>query len=232
MSFIAVPASGMVPRYFRRNRGIASGISVGGSSLGGVVWPIIADQLLHKHQLSFGWTVRVMGFVMLPIMALVLLTVRPPRQSMSDATGNKSSEELTEARRIHRAQLLQPPFLLLCCGLFFNFMAFFAPFLFISTYAVELGMSQRLAFYLVSIVNGASFFGRVLPGFVADRWGRFNILVVSSLSASIVAFCWTTATSVAGVVVFIAAYGFASGVRNPFDRFHCCSSTDMLFRRL
>ena len=36
MSFIAIPASGMVPRYFRRNRGGATGFTVGGSSIGGM----------------------------------------------------------------------------------------------------------------------------------------------------------------------------------------------------
>lgn len=40
MCFIAIPASGMVPRYFKRNRGLATGFTVAGSSLGGVIWPI------------------------------------------------------------------------------------------------------------------------------------------------------------------------------------------------
>lgn len=72
-------------------------------------------------------------------------------------------------------------------------------------------MSSSLAFYLVSIVNGASLLGRVLPGVVADRWGRFNLLVTSAFTAGIIVFCWTGATTVAGLVVWTAAYGFASG---------------------
>lgn len=213
MSFIAIPASGMVPRYFKRHRGIASGISVAGSSLGGVIWPIVMDQLLYKHKLSFGWSMRIVGFIMIPLLGLVIATVRLPLESKTTTDEKKkSTAELREARREYRGELKKPPYILLCCGLFFYYLAFFAPFLFVSTYAVQLGMSHQLSFYTVSVVNAASFWGRVLPGFVADRVGRFNVLLVSSFFAAIVAFCWTVATSVAGVFIWIAAYGFASGV--------------------
>lgn len=37
MSFTTIPASGIVPRYFRRNKGLATGMSVAGSSLGGEI---------------------------------------------------------------------------------------------------------------------------------------------------------------------------------------------------
>lgn len=217
MSFVAIPASGAVPRYFRRHRGVASGISVAGSSLGGVVWPLVMDQLLYRHRISFPWSMRIVGFIMIPLLALVLLLVRFPTPSPTNTNTPiaKSAAELQAARKAARAALTRPPFLLLCAGLFFDYLAFFSPFLFVAPYAVSLGLSRRLAFYLVSIVNAASFFGRILPGFLADRCGKFNVLVASSLGASIVAFCWTAATSAAGVVVWIAAYGFASGVRPP-----------------
>lgn len=229
MSFIAIPASGMVPRYFNRHRGIASGISVAGSSLGGVIWPIVMDQLLYKHKLSFGWSMRIVGFIMIPLLGAVVLTVRLPREEGDKAGEEKSPAELQEARRQHRAVLKKRPFVLLCAGLFFYYLAFFTPFLFISTYAVKLGMSHRLAFYTVSVVNAASFWGRVLPGFIADRVGRFNVLFVSSFFAAIVGFCWTAATSPAGVFVWIAGYGFASGVSPSHSQAAIESPTDFLF---
>lgn len=54
MSFIAVPSSGIVPRYFNRHRALATGISIGGSSLGGIIWPIVFDRLFHHDGVSFG----------------------------------------------------------------------------------------------------------------------------------------------------------------------------------
>ncbi|KAK5122335.1 hypothetical protein LTR85_004246 [Meristemomyces frigidus] len=218
MSFIAIPASGMVPRYFKRNRGLATGITVAGSSLGGVLWPIAFDQMLHQDGIGFPWAMRIAGFVMMPICILCILIIRlpgPVKHTATEDTSEASAMEKSTDKQQHKKKdlsvLRKPPYVLLCAGLFLSIFGFFAPFFYVSTYAVSLGMSSSFAFYLVSIVNGASLFGRILPGIVADRWGRFNMLVVSAFTAGIIAFCWTKATSVAGLVVWCVAYGFASG---------------------
>ncbi|KAK5132611.1 hypothetical protein LTR08_008810 [Meristemomyces frigidus] len=215
VSFIAIPASGTVPRYFKRNRGLATGISVGGSSLGGILWPIAFDRMLHHDGIGFPWAVRIAGFTMLPLCCICVLTVRWPIRPNSAASPEEGSDPTTEkgtnGKKKDLSALKEPPFVLLCAGLFLAILGFFAPFFFVTTYAVSLGMSPSFSFYLVSIVNGASLFGRILPGIVADRWGRFNMLAASAFTAGIIAFCWTTATSVAGLVVWSAAYGFASG---------------------
>ena len=174
MSFVAIPAAGMCPRYFKRHRGLASGISVAGSSLGGVLWPVACDQLLHTDRISFDWTIRIVAFIMIPLLITVLLIVRPPLEKQSHGDeGAKGLNNAPEKKQVDRATLrkdiLKPPFVLLCCGLFLAYLGFFSPFFFVSTYATHLGMSQRFAFYLVSMVNGASLFGRILPGF----WVRF-----------------------------------------------------------
>jgi hypothetical protein len=83
---------------------------------------------------------------------------------------------------------------------------------YVSSYATSLNMSTSFSFYLLSIVNGASFFGRILPGILADRYGCFNLLFSAALSSGVVAFCWTGATTTAGVTIWSVAYGFASGV--------------------
>jgi MFS family permease len=170
MSFVDIPASGMCPRYFKRNRALASGVSVAGSSLGGVIWPIACDQLLHNAGLSFGWTIRIVGFTMIPLLFIVVLTVRPPAavgsrvDENSDGTPGLSDKTPIDRREL-RKDIAKPPFVLLCIGLFLAYLGFFGPFFFISTYATHLGMSQRMAFYIVSILNAASLFGRILPGF-------------------------------------------------------------------
>lgn len=76
-------------------------------------------------------------------------------------------------------------------------------------------MSPNLAFYLISIVNSAIFLGRILPGFVSDKFGRFNMLVISAFTSGVIAFCWTAAKSTAGLTIWTVAYRFASGVCLP-----------------
>lgn len=76
------PVMGLVTTYFSKHRAVAVGIVASGSATGGLVYPTIVRQLLPK--IGFGWTVRVMGFMMLAIgcfTASLLRTRLPPRRS-------------------------------------------------------------------------------------------------------------------------------------------------------
>ncbi len=57
-------------------------------------------------------------------------------------------------------------------------MGLFLPINYIILEGVHWGMSYELAQYLVPILNAASFFGRTIPGFVADKIGRFNMMFI------------------------------------------------------
>jgi nitrate/nitrite transporter NarK len=47
----------------------------------------------------------------------------------------------------------------------------FTPIFYVQQFAESMGMSAGASFYLLSIINGSSAFGRIIPGFVADRFG-------------------------------------------------------------
>jgi fucose permease len=113
---------------------------------------------------------RILGFIMIPLLALVVLTVRNPvvpQQTPEDGTSSDHEKE-NVTRKEYRKDIAKPPFILLVCGLFLSYLGFFTPFYFIPTYATHLGMSQTLSFYLVSILNGASLVGRILPGYLVS----------------------------------------------------------------
>jgi MFS family permease len=65
-----VPAVTAPAHYFKKRRPIALGLVVSGSSIGGVVWPIALNQLLMHRRLSFGWSVRIVGFAQLGVLML------------------------------------------------------------------------------------------------------------------------------------------------------------------
>ncbi|KAF2095027.1 MFS monocarboxylate transporter [Rhizodiscina lignyota] len=186
VSFLTIPVVAMVSKWFVKNRGLAIGATISGSSVGGVIWPIALDQLLNEDGLSFGWTLRVVGFVILPVVIVAIILA-----------------DLSIAKNV--------TFLLLCGGLAFMFLGLFTPLFFVTSYAAHIGMSTGLSFHLLSIANGASLFGRILPGFLADRYGPFNLLSLVAMFSGVVAFCMTAADTVGGLVVWALAYGFASG---------------------
>jgi MFS family permease len=92
-------------------------------------------------------------------------------------------------------------------------MGLFIPFTFIILEATAKGMGASLAGYLVSILNGASIFGRTLPAYAADRFvGRFNIMIVMAIITTILVLgMWIPASSNAAIIVFAALFGFTSG---------------------
>lgn len=224
MAFLFCPAMATVSRHFNKNKGLAMGITVGGSSVGGIIWPIVINELLNKDRITFGWTLRIVGFIMLPLLLLAVLTIHmPPIVEHEECLSNQEAQESqkrpeeTNKRNGFLAIVKNITFLLLCAGLAICYLGMFSPFFYVTSYAKDLGQPVSLAFYLVSIVNAASLFGRILPGFLADRYGHFNLCSLAALFSGIIAFCWTAVTSVAGLVIWALAYGFASGVSFPID---------------
>jgi MFS family permease len=73
-------------------------------------------------------------------------------------------------------------------------------------------MSANLSSYLLSILNAASIFGRILPGIIADKLGRFNVMIITTaFSAIIVLALWLPSIGNAPIIVFCVLYGFSSG---------------------
>lgn len=214
MSLLVAPSVAIVGQYIKVKRGAAMGIVIAGSSLGGVVWPIVISELLKNESVGFGWTMRIVGFIMIPLLAVACICCRPPLEQARAQISDREAQPQQikdEKRRPDFSILKKTEMRLLCLAFFTIYFGMFAPFFFITSYASAMGFSGDLAFYSVSILNGASMFGRILPGMVADKYGRFNFCMLFTFLSGVIALCWTKATSVAGLVVFAAAYGFTSG---------------------
>ncbi|KAJ4323105.1 hypothetical protein N0V84_004505 [Fusarium piperis] len=192
------PALAAVPQWFDANRGAAMGLSIAGSSLGAVVFPIVLSKLLTTTDLGFGWSVRITAFIMLPILAFSSICIRarlPPRRTQFFLWSS----------------FRQPMYVLLIISLLFGMVGMYVPLFLLPTYAIKKGMSESLAGYMVAIVNGASVFGRVIPGVLGDKFGRINTLIVAALATGIVVFCWPEAETNASIIVIAAVFGFCSG---------------------
>ncbi|KAJ4251885.1 hypothetical protein NW762_011182 [Fusarium torreyae] len=198
MGFLQVPAFAAVSQYFDKKRAAAFGIAVSGSSVGGVVFPIALSKMLNDSSLGFEWSIRVMGFVMIPLMTFSCIAIRPRVPS------RKTSFFLVSSFK-------NPLYLIIIGSLFLMFIGMFSPLFFLPTYAVTRGMDVTLASYLLAITNAASTFGRVIPGILADKYGRLNMYSAGGISTGIVILCMNEAKSTAGLVVYAIAFGFTSG---------------------
>ena len=80
--FTFCPCLALISTYFLKRRSIAIGITASGSVLGGVIFPIMARQLLP--QIGFPWTIRAIGFIQLGMIVVANILVKPrikPRKS-------------------------------------------------------------------------------------------------------------------------------------------------------
>jgi predicted MFS family arabinose efflux permease len=189
-----------VVSWFLRRRALAFGIMVAGSSLGGVILPIMLTQLIPR--IGFGWTIRTIAFLFLFLLSIACMTVK------SRLTPNPRPVKLSDYTR----SLREPAMITTIAGGFIAWMAMFLPFSYIMLQAQRQGMDRNLINYLISIMNASSIFGRVLPGMLADKLGRFNVMIVLSTLTGI--FClglWIPGTSNAAIIVFILIFGFTSG---------------------
>lgn len=103
-------------------------------------------------------------------------------------------------------------FILTMSAIFILDWAVMVPPAYISTYAVNKDFNH-LASYILAILNAASIVGRGVPGLIADKMGRFNIMIVCSgvCTASIFGLWLNVGSNSAMLLTFAVLYGIFSG---------------------
>ncbi|KAI4596769.1 hypothetical protein KJ359_005112 [Pestalotiopsis sp. 9143b] len=200
-ALLNVPAYGIIAHYFKRRRGLATGIASTAGSIGGIIFPLLLQNLLPK--IGFAWTTRVIGFILLALAIpsnLLLRTRLPPSDKMVSVIPDWSLFRNLK-------------FTLTCAGVWFLEWGLFVPLTFVVSYASDYGQNANAAYILLVYLNVGSFFGRFLPGFIADRIGRFNVIIltISLCVVTLLAFWLPSGSSHALLIVFVVTFGFASG---------------------
>lgn len=186
--------------WFLKKRGLALGIMAAGSGLGGIIIPIMASHLIPE--IGFAWAMRTIAFMLFALLVTATLTV--------------TSRVPTSPRPLRLKVIFEPftdsRFVVLTISSFTFFMGMFIPINFIEIQAIANGMSTRLAGYIVPILNVGSVFGRVIPGILADKYGKFNIQALCCTVAGILVLALgLPASGNAAYIAYAASYGFASG---------------------
>lgn len=189
-----------IATWFFRRKALAFGVMASGSSVGGIVLPILVERLIPR--VGFGWSVRAAAFLILGLCILANFTV---------TSRNKPIKRPLSLKEFV-APLGELTYTLTAIGCFLFFMGMFLPFNFIVLQATAGGMSARLAGYMPAIINGLSFFGRIGPGWVADHVGRYNVIIAMvTMTAIIDLALWINANNNALIILYSALYGFGTG---------------------
>lgn len=194
-----VPTVSVIPTYFTTQIGLAIGIASSGSSLGGVIYPIVLSRLIP--QIGFPWAVRVLSFIALvtfiiPV-AFMRMRVRSPKpRAVVDWSAWRDA-----------------PYMVFSLGLLIVFIGNVVLIFYISYYPAERRYTDRsLAFYITAIFNAGSVIGRILPNALSDRIGVFNTMAPFTIILGVTILCLLGVNNSAGLIVEAIVTGIFSGV--------------------
>ncbi|KAF4462767.1 monocarboxylate transporter 2 [Fusarium albosuccineum] len=185
--------------WFMQNRGLATGLATTAGGIGGLCYPLVFSHL--SHQIGFAWTMRCFALISASCFlgSLALLKTRLPR--------NSNSRIVLDWKGFRDIR-----FTLTMAAIFVLDWAVLVPPAYITTYA-SFHRLNNIAPNILAILNSASTVGRGLPGIVADKAGRFNVMIISSIISALSIFgLWLHAGSRTSLLLcFAIAYGFFSG---------------------
>lgn len=194
------PAVSAISHWFSAKRGLATGVACTAGGLGGLCFPLIYTFLTPK--IGFGWSTRIIGFISaaLAVPACLLLRKRLPPNRKGRATVDfKALRDRRYAMTTAAVWLVE--------------FAVFVPYTYICAYAIHRGLGTRSSYLMNVYLNAGAIPGRVLPGYVADRFGTFNTMCITTGACMTFVFAlWLPAGSNEGAVAaYSTLYGFWSG---------------------
>ncbi|PYI25850.1 MFS general substrate transporter [Aspergillus indologenus CBS 114.80] len=220
----------IAPGWFTQRRGLAMGIILAGTGVGGLVWaPALTACVEH---LGFRNTLRLTGAVSFTLISL-------SSSAMAWEPGTRTQIEIENSARSSRSRvhgLLKVPlvdwrvarsrrFIAQALGAVFQAAAYYTPVFFYASYAQTLGYSTAASANFIALSNACNAVGKVVIGYLADRMGRLNALLLTTLLSAISTVAFWLPSTVAGVtteskdlfITFTVLYGiFASAYVSLF----------------
>ncbi|KAJ0420315.1 monocarboxylate permease-like protein, Mch4 [Aspergillus carlsbadensis] len=194
------PAISALGHWFDANRGLATGLACTAGGLGGVFFSLII--LYVAPILGFAWAMRIIGITCAVLCALACLLLRtrlPPNEEAGMAVDFRA--------------LRDPKYGLTTAAIWVVEFAVFIPYTYIVSYGLYAGIGTDVSYQLCIFLNVGAIPGRALPGILADRLGRFNIMIVTAIGCAIstLALWYCSGSNRGAVVAYAVLYGFWSG---------------------
>lgn len=160
------PTTSAISEWFEKKRAFALGIAVAGSSVGGILWPIIIDKLLNS--VGESWTHRILGLIAAPILACscVLVVERRPKGNQKPRTGSAA------LGRSILAELIDCRFIALSIANCLILGGMLIPFFYVPLFAESLGIDPTMANNSLAVGYAGSVVGRISAGWLGDHFGR------------------------------------------------------------
>ncbi|KAL2859679.1 major facilitator superfamily domain-containing protein [Aspergillus pseudodeflectus] len=225
-----VPTMSVAPTWFDKRRGLAMGVIISGSAVGGMIWPP-ALRAMITH-LGFRNALRISGCISLVLVSVAGYALRwEPKfeeQVRIQTQGLRRRSGWMKAPVVNYRVARSKRFLAQGLGCFLQSAGYSTPLFFYAAYASTLGYNATTAANFITLNNASNFVSRIVIGYCADRYGRINALVATTLLSAVAVFAFwipsmfhtgevSKASADALFIVFTILYGaFASAYISLF----------------
>jgi sugar phosphate permease len=172
-----LPNQVLLSGWFDGGRGKAMGIAYLGIGVGGALVPLLAHALTE----ALGWraALKALGVLMILVAFPVAWFVREPRPAAGGGLPGGGSELGPSSPGSIGAVLRRPAFYLLAIGSMASIGAVGGTMQNLKLYlAMDRGLSQARAAEVLSLVLFGSLAGRLLMGWLADRWPKKRVMLL------------------------------------------------------
>ncbi|KAG6900017.1 hypothetical protein C0993_004200 [Termitomyces sp. T159_Od127] len=203
MTFL--PALTVIACHFKRRRGFAIGIMTSGASIGGLIFPIMLNKLIFGPQ-GFALGVRVTAAMITGLLVISNMLMRKGTQL-------PRTENARLGRASIKALFMDLPFMIFTFSGVLLTVGIYYPIFYLQLFSVKHGINENLAFYTVSFINAGGLFGRLIPNFLADKVGSYNVVIPTSFICAASVFAILGIRNAAGVIIVALLYGSMNGAR-------------------
>ncbi|KAF4343640.1 peptide chain release factor 1 [Fusarium beomiforme] len=208
---IFAPTIANMSTYFTSKKTIAISAGACGAGTGGIVFPLIAQQLLPK--IGFRWTVRVMGLVV-AVSSMIIMIIAKTRLKARKA-----------GPLVEWAAFKEPAYVLFAAAMFFTLWPTWISYNYARQYTTDkLSGSSSDSFLILIVINAVGIPGRMISAFLADRlFGAIPVFIPTILSASLCLYLWSQVHSLTGMFIWVSIFGyFGAAIQSLFPS--CCAS--------
>ncbi|MDH3715498.1 MAG: MFS transporter, partial [Gammaproteobacteria bacterium] len=194
-----------IARWFKRRRGMMTGIVKVGTACGQVAMPLLATVLIAQ----FGWRTACAA---LGCSAGVILLIAASGMRRPESADGLPPGDHTHEAGLSLTAAVGTPVLWKLCAIQFAFLTSLTTIpLHIVAHGMDLGMAQVNAAAVLSAIGGVSIVGRLVIGSVVDRIGGRRALLFS-LVPLLLSLIWVRFIDEPWLLfMFAALYGFAHG---------------------
>ena len=205
-NLLYTPTIVFLDEWFVHRKGFAYGIMWAGTGVSGIVVPLVMNWGLDKYGHSTMLRAWAVALIVLSSPFIFFLRPRIPL-SMS-----------SKPRKLDLSFALTSTFWCLQIGNILEGFGFFIPNIWLPTYARSLGLSSLSGTITVMLFNTTSVFGQVMLGSMIDKMHVTNVILISTVGASLSVFLgWGLSASMPLLCIFALVYGlFAGGFTSTY----------------